>query len=308
MTIAFIRLLFIFACCTSLTYAWWCEGHMLILEIAKQILIQEKKDNVMTYINEALQYMKEKDAFQDFHNISCWMDGIKDDGGMSWSGPLHYTDIPYIVDNCNFTLVPYMNITGALREAIYTLSQKPVHSYMTGETAKSIALRMLIHLMADIHQPLHTTSRVRIESTTKKCKADDGGNGFKVVVPNRSDIQNLHYLWDSILGLTQGLVPLIANVIKNATEIITAYPKSTFATNLTLTEINQWAQESYGISVANVYKDLKEGDTVPTSYITANIQVAKKQLALGGYRLAQQFEKAYAAKMAMELEDAMEGN
>jgi hypothetical protein len=71
-----------------------------------------------------------------------------------------------------------------------------VMNYATNEDeAKSEALRLLIHYIGDIHQPLHATSRV----DSKYPKGDAGGNFFKV--PTKSDAKNLHSVWDAVVYL-----------------------------------------------------------------------------------------------------------
>jgi len=57
---------------------------------------------------------------------------------------------------------------------------------------KSYDLSWLLHLVGDVHQPLHSTTRV---STTKP-DGDDGGNGVKLTSP-----ANLHTFWDDVLGV-----------------------------------------------------------------------------------------------------------
>lgn len=59
------------------------------------------------------------------------------------------------------------------------------------EDAKSYALRLLIHYIGDIHQPLHASARV----DKKYPKGDAGGNFF--TVPAKENTKNLHAVWDS---------------------------------------------------------------------------------------------------------------
>lgn len=59
------------------------------------------------------------------------------------------------------------------------------------ENARSYALRLLIHYIGDIHQPLHACARV----DTKYPKGDAGGNLFHV--PSKENAKNLHAVWDS---------------------------------------------------------------------------------------------------------------
>lgn len=83
-------------------------------EIAIQELYQEGKGNVVQEVNETINFLAEKDATRPLDMISCWMDEIKDEGGMGWSGIFHYTDIPLIEDNIIVNLPPDGNVTGAI--------------------------------------------------------------------------------------------------------------------------------------------------------------------------------------------------
>eukprot|EP00826_Nyctotherus_ovalis_P029120 TRINITY_DN2296_c0_g1_i31.p1 TRINITY_DN2296_c0_g1~~TRINITY_DN2296_c0_g1_i31.p1 ORF type:complete len:127 (+),score=21.40 TRINITY_DN2296_c0_g1_i31:178-558(+) len=104
------------------SYAWWCQGHRigniayahLVHEIAVQELLDEKKGDMVRKMNETIQFMKEHDASRPLDMIACWMDEIKDDGGMYWSGIFHYVDIPLIEDGLNITQPPDANVTGAI--------------------------------------------------------------------------------------------------------------------------------------------------------------------------------------------------
>jgi hypothetical protein len=63
----------------------------------------------------------------------------------------------------------------------------------TEENAKSIAMRLLIHYLGDVHQPLHCTALVNGQYP----KGDRGGNSFPI--HPREDINELHAVWDSII-------------------------------------------------------------------------------------------------------------
>ncbi len=68
-------------------------------------------------------------------------------------------------------------------------------SSLSEEEKKSYALRLLIHYIGDIHQPLHATARV----DSKYPKGDAGGNF--VSIPAKDGAKNLHSVWDSVLYL-----------------------------------------------------------------------------------------------------------
>ena len=66
---------------------------------------------------------------------------------------------------------------------------------------KAIVLAMLVHLVADAHQPLHGITRA-----VGECEHDRGGNGFcvsKIGKRSRCDV-NLHQLWDRGFGSFEG--------------------------------------------------------------------------------------------------------
>jgi len=158
------------------------------------------------------------------------------------------------------------------------------HTYKihTQAVGKSTAMRLLIHYVGDVHQPLHSTSRINDEFP----KGDRGGNSFKLDDP----LGELHAVWDSVLGEFSGYATLPFSdadwdtYTANARRIRGAYPvPDDVASNL---DFSSWAKEANVLAKNVVYKGVKENEKVPESYITANKPIAEKQLAIGGARLA----------------------
>jgi hypothetical protein len=58
---------------------------------------------------------------------------------------------------------------------------------------KSKMLRFYVHLLGDMHQPLHETTRCSRDHPN----GDKGGNDFKL----NYKIGNLHALWDEVMGV-----------------------------------------------------------------------------------------------------------
>lgn len=56
----------------------------------------------------------------------------------------------------------------------------------------STAMRLLIHYVGDVHQPLHATSRFNKDYPS----GDRGGNSFHI--PSKFGAKNLHSFWDSV--------------------------------------------------------------------------------------------------------------
>ncbi len=67
------------------------------------------------------------------------------------------------------------------------------NNYNNETRAKSYALRLLIHYLGDVHQPMHALSRVNPEFPA----GDRGGNSFPL--KNHYSISELHAAWDSVL-------------------------------------------------------------------------------------------------------------
>jgi len=58
---------------------------------------------------------------------------------------------------------------------------------------RSFCLRLLVHYVGDVHQPLHTTALVDSQYPS----GDQGGNAEKI--PSKSGVSDLHFVWDSVL-------------------------------------------------------------------------------------------------------------
>eukprot|EP01043_Picozoa_sp_COSAG02_P065039 COSAG02_NODE_9689_length_2140_cov_2.167565_2_plen_353_part_00 len=108
---------------------------------------------------------------------------------------MHYVDYPFEVDGgtCNDDVFnSEVNILVALRSHWQTIANGNVDAWTRG-----VALRYLLHMVADLHQPLHTVSRC----TPQTPQGDEGGNGFPLRAGSSAgDVSNLHSMWDSMGG------------------------------------------------------------------------------------------------------------
>ena len=87
-------------------------------------------------------------------------------------------------------------------ESYYTSQIADKFSYE--EDQKSMAVRLIIHYLGDIHQPLHSTALV--DHTYPK--GDAGGN-FEHI-PAMDSVSNLHAVWDSVLMTYEGFPKLVS--------------------------------------------------------------------------------------------------
>ena len=153
--------------------------------------------------------------------------------------------------------------------------------------ALSNGIRLLMHYMGDIHQPLHCVSRV----DDKYPAGDKGGNAF----PTKSHYgtKELHAVWDKVLyefHVTEK-VPITDDDWVNqgniAARIMKENPESEIDSSMDPTV---WAHESYEIASTFVYAGLTEGAAPSDDYVTKGRAIAEKRIATGGYRLAKLLE------------------
>jgi hypothetical protein len=152
---------------------------------------------------------------------------------------------------------------------------------------RAMAARFLVHIVGDIHQPLHA--------------ADDGdaGANFKnVLLPGATSARRLHSVWDSeFVKLT-----LRGSSERDfAQQLVNRY-RGKEVREWQKTDIRDWMNESYELSKAVTYAKLpsfvcREAWTptpveLPQSYVNAAIEVVPTQLAKAGARIAAVLNRA----------------
>ncbi len=135
------------------------------------------------------------------------------------------------------------------------------------------ALRFYVHLIQDLHQPMHVADR-----------NDRGGNNLQLRY-GRYDNTNLHQVWDSGL-LYQGF--------RNETELLRKLDDLAQAPesgNWLKGRIEDWADESLEIGrqaymVPGSNRVLRTGDALGRDYERANLPLVTDRVARSGVRLA----------------------
>jgi len=148
---------------------------------------------------------------------------------------------------------------------------------------RAVYLSWLIHLIGDLHQPLHCSSLVNETYPA----GDKGGNDF-YVRPGSRGIK-LHSFWDGLLG-TSGKAQSRLNY---ALEIQSEHPRGSLKELRHATTLKEWSLESRGLAVDAAYlRGALKGSTsaenapgLPEGYTKTAKSIAEKQAALAGYRL-----------------------
>lgn len=281
--LASLTVLLLFTTLCLPVFAWNGTGHMVIAEIAYRRLNPRARAEV-----DRLIALTSDPKSPDFVTASCWADDLKG-YDMNAYNAWHYMDIPFEEGAKCTEPLPEENVLWAMGQCLRTL-----RSDRAPDVEKGRMLRLLIHFVSDIHQPLHTTSRF----TPRTPKGDKGGNDFPVKTDRA---RNLHAYWDGGVTLYTQMVarPLQEDgrtlVKRLADEIMMACPPESLA-NAKETNFQVWAQEGHKLCREIVYADLKEGETPSETYNQRGTDCARKQSALGGYRLADILNRLYPEK------------
>lgn len=157
-------------------------------------------------------------------------------------------------------------------------------SSLSEDERKSYALRLLIHYVGDIHQPLHATARVN----PKYPKGDAGGNF--VQIPIKGGAKNLHSIWDSVVYEYTATphMPFGSSDWSNlGSKAQGMESKYSFASSeWQNTNVKMWAQESYQLAKTNVYPDVVPGQALSAAYVNKNVPAIERSMVVGGLRLA----------------------
>lgn len=181
--------------------------------MAYDILIEQSPE-ALAQVEDLLAVMANEtitDVEKDHPFVECaqFADAIKYKGG-SWQSNWHFVDIPYFDkggDAKDFPLFKFdeKNISAAIPGLVNWLMESTnykddyvyttIMKYMSGneQRGKSYAIRLLIHYLGDIHQPLHSLARVDSDYPS----GDRGGNDFPV--PSHYSTKELHAVWDSVM-------------------------------------------------------------------------------------------------------------
>lgn len=240
--------------------AWGPIGHRVVGEIADSYL------NVKT--RKAVQNIL---GYETLAMCANWGDFIKSDSTYNYMYNWHFVNLP----------------SGLTKDGIYTFldDEKSPNLYnkipdliavlkKTSSTAseKKLALRMLVHMMGDMVQPMHVGH-----------KEDMGGNRVSVLWFNQKS--NLHRVWDEQLIEYQQL---------SYTEFAKAinHPSAIQFSNWQNTSLKDCIYESY--LVANrIYETTSPDSKLSYKYNFEWVDTLNEQLLKGGVRLAKMLNDIY---------------
>lgn len=147
---------------------------------------------------------------------------------------------------------------------------------------RGVELAWMIHLVGDITQPLHNSSRVTPDHPT----GDLGGNTVRL----GPETHSLHALWDTALELGVPRNPgesTMTYVARLADTVEADRPLTALAGQVEPGRVDLWEREGLALSQHVVYApSLTPGQDPDPAYRAVAYQTAETQVALAGYRLA----------------------
>jgi S1/P1 Nuclease len=299
----FVILLLAFTLLSSRVQAWWDAGHMVTAMIAYLQL----NDKARARVDELTKTLA-RDYPQVNHFIVTgpWPDDLKADGVRAYD-TWHYTDVPYNVDAVALPTLPEVDAIWAVNQSMGIL-----RSPQTKELEKARFLSFLVHIVSDLHMPLHCTTRFSHEHPG----GDQGGNLFGL----KGTWRNLHAMWDDGCGylspyadirpfgkpkepLTEAQIERIRDLAK---ELMKEFPERKLPEGM-LDQLDPdfWALESHKLAVAHAYRGpkgkddqgkilfMRAGEEPTAAYLDQAQAVAKKQLVISGYRLGRMLNELF---------------
>lgn len=242
-------------CAAQPSYGWGQMGHDVVAAVAERHLTPKAKK----HLNEILggrSIVYYSSWLDNVQNSPYWRDGY--DVTKTW----HYANVD---EGYTFETMP-RNERGDVVSAVEMLSAALRSADELPDSTKVDYTRMLVHLVGDMHCPMHAGHLT-----------DLGGNRVKVKWFGSQT--NLHSVWDS---------KLIESAHKwSYTEWVEQIDRSTAARQRTIADGQpaEWFAETVAIC-DGIYASTTPESNLSYQYIYDYAPVAERQLLNAGYRLA----------------------
>lgn len=298
-------------CCALQALAWNDAGHMVVAELAWRNLSAGERTAVSQLLRRHPHYAEllaadipagaDRDEWV-FLNAATWADHVRPaPAGQPprptaitryHHGEWHYIDQPFVAPKDMAATPPSAHpppTTNAVERLAFVEAQ--LKSAQTPATDRAVALCWYLHLVGDLHQPLHCAEWFSPEFPD----GDRGGN--EVAIKPQAEPVRLHTFWDNLLGT--GRDPRFIEYQANDIAADPRLSKTRLKELKSHTTYQSWAGEGLDWARAFVYLDgqlrhtkwrgqltAAEVPEVNFGYEANARSVARHQIALAGYRLA----------------------
>lgn len=235
---------------------WGQIGHRTVGEIAAHYLSEKAQIEVQRVLGS-----------QSLAEVSTWMDEVRSDDAYDYMVTWHYVTLP--AGETYETVEKEED--GDIIWAIEKMTRELKEGGLTDKT-EAEHLKVLVHLVGDIHQPLHVGNGT-----------DRGGNDVRLQW--FWDNSNLHRVWDSeMIDDKQLSFTELTQFINHASpEQISEWQSDS---------VREWADESRDL-LPQVY-DFPEDKELSYEYAYKNWDTVEHRLLKAGIRLAGLINDIYA--------------
>lgn len=249
-------LIFLAVIVTSQSFGWGATGHRIVGLIAERHLTKKARRNIeKVLLNETLA------------EVSNYMDFIKSDATYRHMSPWHYATIPDGKSYQEVGTPEEGDVIQTIERLLAELKSKNFTDYN-----EAFALKCLVHLVGDIHQPLHVGNG-----------EDRGGNDVKLEYFWENS--NLHRVWDSgiIDGQDYSYTEYVEWIDHPTEEQIESWSSM---------NVLDWANESVEYR-KQCYETTPENKKLSYRYSYDNIELVNQRLLQAGIRLANVLNEIY---------------
>ncbi len=248
-------------------YAWGKKGHDAIAEIAQRRLTSKAEKRVTDLLEgRSMVY------------FSNWMDVVRNDKEYKYTSTWHYINIDKGQTLETIDRLESGDVLSGVEHVVAILKDGVANgkSSKYSKEEQGIALRMLIHMVGDMHQPMHVGR-----------KSDLGGN--KVLVQFFNESTNLHSMWDSkIVEATHDW---------SYSEWADQLDRKGLVCDARAAEIAKgsyadWVNETYE-HAKHVYRKTAPNARLSYSYVAEFAPVVEEVILHGGIRLAHILNELY---------------
>ena len=247
-------LLLLFSC--QFLFAWSETGHRVIGQVATEHV----KNRTLRKINKISNY-------ETLASMSTFGDEIKSDERYNKFYSWHFVNFKEGEKYNPATKNPEGDLYAGINFCIAVLKDKN-----SSKEDQRFYLKMLVHFVGDLHQPLHVGHA-----------EDKGGNDIKVSWFGRNS--NLHRVWDG---------DMIGEYNMSYTELAhnLPYVYKNQIPELQKGSVLDWIYESQNLA-GTVYSSVKMDEKLSYRYSYVYFPLVKKQLQKGGLRLAKLLDEIY---------------
>ena len=230
--------------------AWGQKGHDVTCEIAERHLDRGARKAVRRLLQgKSMVYW------------SNWLDNASHTPEYAYTKTWHYKNIDAGVAYEEAELEPNGDVVTAIQSQIQVLKDKT-----SSTESKRLALKMLVHLVGDLHQPMHMGH-----------KSDLGGNRWTVQFFGKE--RNLHGIWDT--DVLEGGHKWSYEEWATEVDCIGKKQKKEICQG----SVDDWGCETFALAT-EVYNCTPINSKLSYDYQARWIPVIEQQLLKGGLRLA----------------------